>query len=43
MVDLEDIAHEIWAATQLLPDEGILDGVDRIIDILKEVFINKGD
>lgn len=27
--------HEIWAAAQLLPGEGIEDGVSRIVDILK--------
>ncbi len=33
-VDLEDLAHEIWAAAQLLPDESILDGVARIINLI---------
>ena len=34
-LDLSGLAHEIWAASQLLPEEGIEDGVDRIIAILK--------
>ena len=34
--DIEGIAHEIWAVAQLLPGEGILDGVDRIVQSLKE-------
>jgi len=29
-----DLAHELWAASQLLPGEGITDGVDRIQGIL---------
>lgn len=32
----QDIAHEIWAAAQLMPDEGIEDGVRRIEDVLKD-------
>jgi hypothetical protein len=32
----KDLAHEIWAAAQLLPGEGIEDGVERIIEILEE-------
>lgn len=28
------LAHEIWAAAQLMPGEGILDGVKRIAEIL---------
>lgn len=36
---LEGIAHEIWACAQLGPDEGITDGVDRIVDVLRrEIF-----
>jgi hypothetical protein len=34
--DLEGTAHEIWSASQLLPHEGIEDGVDRIKNILLE-------
>lgn len=30
----EDTAHELWAAAQLLPDEGIEDAVKRIMKIL---------
>lgn len=26
----EDLAHELWALAQLSPQEGIIDGVDRI-------------
>ena len=33
-----DIAHEIWATAQLMPGEGIEDGVDRIVGVLKENF-----
>jgi len=35
--NLESTAHEIWAAAQLLPGEGIEDGVDRITGILAEL------
>jgi len=35
-MNLNDIAHEIWATAQLLPNEGIEDGVVRIESILKE-------
>ena len=34
--DFSDLAHEIWAAAQLLPIEGIEDGVNRIQSILQE-------
>ena len=30
----EGLAHEIWTASQLSPDEGVTDGVDRIIVLL---------
>jgi hypothetical protein len=30
----EGLAHEIWAAAQLMPGEGIKDGVERIMLIL---------
>jgi len=33
---MNEIAHEIWSAAQLLPDDGIEDAVDRIISILNE-------
>ena len=33
--ELLDLAHEIWVVAQLLPGEGIVDGVDRIVDVLK--------
>lgn len=32
--ELFSISHEIWASAQLMPDEGIIDGVMRIYDIL---------
>ena len=35
-INLNDLAHEIWAAAQLLPQEGIEDGVKRIVKIIKE-------
>ena len=31
------LAHEIWAAAQLAPGEGIVDGVDRIVALLRKV------
>jgi len=34
---IDSIAHEIWSAAQLLPDEGIEDGVDRIVGILTDL------
>lgn len=37
-LDIDGIAHEIWATAQLLPGEGILDGVDRIAEILNREF-----
>lgn len=32
------LATELWAAAQLLPEEGIEDGVDRIMCVLYEHF-----
>lgn len=32
--NMEGDAHELWALAQLLPGEGITDGVDRIISFL---------
>lgn len=32
---LDELAHEIWAVAQLAPGEGILDGVDRIVALLR--------
>ena len=29
------LAHEIWAVAQLAPGEGIVDGVDRIVSLLR--------
>ena len=37
-IDFNGIAHEIWAATQLVPQEGIIDGVLRIEDLLINNF-----
>ena len=34
--EVHDIAVEIWATAQLLPDEGIEDGVRRIKEVLFE-------
>lgn len=34
MNQIETVAHEAWAAAQLAPGEGILDGVERITAIL---------
>lgn len=36
---LDDVAHEIWTTAQLLPGEGIVDGVDRIVEVLKKQFL----
>lgn len=33
---LDALAHEIWAAAQLAPGEGIVDGVDRIVALLRK-------
>lgn len=33
-VDFKGMAHEIWAMAQLLPGEGIRNGVSRIEDLL---------
>jgi len=34
---LDALAHEIWAAAQLAPGEGIVDGVARIAALLRKV------
>ena len=34
MDKITEIAHEIWAAAQLMPGEGIEDGVRRVEEIL---------
>lgn len=36
--DLSGIAHELWALGQLIPGEGILDGVKRIEEYLEREF-----
>ena len=33
---LDALAHEIWAAAQLAPGEGIMDGVARIVALLRK-------
>lgn len=35
-LSLQDTAHEIVAAAQILPNEGIEDTVDRVVEILRE-------
>lgn len=35
--NMEGDAHELWALAQLLPGEGITDGVDRIISFLSSL------
>ncbi|QIG77446.1 hypothetical protein EVB64_120 [Rhizobium phage RHph_TM61] len=40
---MENLAHEIWAVAQTSPGEGIEDGVQRILDLLKETVIMKMD
>lgn len=32
------LAHEIWAAAQLAPGEGIADGVARVEALLRKTF-----
>ncbi len=32
---IEGLAHEVWAAAQLIPGEGIVDGIDRIVKVLR--------
>lgn len=38
--ELRHLAHEIWATSQLLENEGIEDGVDRVEGYLK-TLLNK--
>lgn len=33
---LDALAHEIWAAAQLAPGEGVVDGVARIVALLRK-------
>ena len=35
-IKLRGLAHELFTVAQLLPEEGIEDGVNRIIQVLKE-------
>jgi hypothetical protein len=37
-MNFNGIAHELWAVAQLLPNEGIEDGVARIEKLLREEF-----
>jgi hypothetical protein len=41
MSRLDDIAYELWSASQLGPGECILDGVERIKDTIKEFAANE--
>lgn len=38
----DGLAHELWAVAQLRPDEGILDGVDRIKQVLRDEVGDSG-
>ena len=40
--DLEGLAHQIYSAAQLAPGEGVVDGVDRIVDLLKPAAQDTG-
>jgi len=40
-VSLNDLAHEIWATAQLLPGEGIEDGVNRLESLLQDSAIGR--
>ena len=37
-IEIEDLATEILAAAQLMPYEGAVDGIERIVEILHEVL-----
>jgi len=39
---LDELAHEIWAVAQLAPGEGIVDGVDRIVALLRREGYQNG-
>lgn len=41
--DMEGIAHEVWACAHLAPGEGIVDGVDRIVDVLRRGISPKSE
>lgn len=41
--DYEDLAHEIWAAAQTPPSEGIEDAVERIIALLERYGVQSPD
>ena len=40
MIKINDLAHELWAAAQLVPGESIEDGVGRVTNILLERTCN---
>jgi hypothetical protein len=40
-ISLNDLAHEIWATAQLLPGEGIEDGVNRLESLLQDSIIGR--
>jgi hypothetical protein len=40
--DITGLAHELWALAQLMPEEGILDGVMRIEEALQKYLGRKG-
>jgi hypothetical protein len=33
---IRELAHEIWAASQLFPNEGIEDAIERIVELLRK-------
>ena len=35
--DVVELAHEIWALSNLVPGEGITDAVDRIVPLLLQL------
>lgn len=40
-MDLDELAHYLWAAAQLGPREGITDAIDRIKSILTSAEVAK--
>ncbi len=42
-MNINDLAHEIWAAAQLVPEEGIEDGAHRIAQILAPKWNDDGE
>ena len=41
--DIEGLGHEIWATAQLLPEEGIEDGVERIVSLIRPLLEESAD